>query len=207
MCRSLETSLATFAVTFGCMMAILSRRPTPEIKYFVVFVLTFTTMQLVDAIIWYGLHTQQEVVNKLASQTIVPVVLSAELLVAYYAAGHYLGWRNRLYEIALWVYVGVLVVAWVRDCVKDPITRPNADGNLVWCNTGFNKYSRIFFLFYLLFPLAIAYPNGWIKTATLTLVFGTWLWNYSNPAFGSRWCWSSNSVAIVVTILVFLGLK
>lgn len=207
MCKNIETSLGTFAITSACMAGIYYLRPTPEIKYIIWFVMTFTTMQLADALIWYSLKNNLPVLNRFASQFFVPSILAAELLVAYYAAKRYLKWSNPYYEAAVWVVATFLVTMWIRDCMADPVTKPHSNGYLVWCNVNIGHISRIIFVLFLLAPFAIAYPNGWIKFSTLFLGVGAWLWNYSNPAFGSRWCWSSNILSIVILVLVALGKK
>lgn len=208
MCRSIETSITTFLVSSACMAAALAARPTPEIKYIAVFVLTFSSMQLADALIWYGIRTHNNSLNVIASKYIVPFILSAELVIAYYAAGYFLGWRNRAYEVSMWVLVVLLYGTWIRDCLKDPVTKPNADGYLVWCNdVQYTSLARLIFLVFLLAPIVFAYPNGTMKGVTLGIAIATWLWNYGNTAFGSRWCWSSNLVAIAVLALVLLGAK
>lgn len=207
MCRSIQTSLATFAVSVGCMIAAVAARPTREIKYIAAFVITFTMMQLADALIWYGIHNKREDLNVLGSTYMVPVVLSAELIVAYYAAGYFLGWRNRTYEICMWIVVIIMYGTWIRDCLKDPVTKTDETGYLVWCNVGYNDYSLLLFLSFLLLPMAIAYPNGWIKATVITIAIVTWLMYLKNAAFGSRWCWISNIVSVVVLALVLLGYK
>lgn len=208
MCRSIKTSVTTFLVSAACMAAVIALRPTKEMKYMAVFVLTFSSMQLADALIWYGIQTNNRRLNAIASKYIVPLILSAELIVAYYAAVYFLGWKNTLYEITMWALVVALYGTWIRDCLKDPVTKPNADGYLVWCNdVEYTSYARALFLIYLLLPAIIAYPNGIIKAATIAIALGTWLWNYGNTAFGSRWCWSSNLVSVAVLALVLLGVK
>lgn len=207
MCRSIETSLATFLVSTGCMALAVKMRPTREIKFLAIVVITFAFMQIVDALIWFGIQNKKDWLNKLTSTFLVPVVLAAELLVSYYAAKHFLGWSNRVYEIALWGVVIVLLSTWVYDCMKSPLTKTNADGYLVWCNVGFHHIPRIVFLICILLPFLFAYPNGWIKTAVILLCISTWLWNYTNIAFGSRWCWSSNIVSVVVLLMVLLRYK
>lgn len=208
MCKSLEISLTTFALTTVCMAASLTLRQTPEVKYIALFVMTFTTMQLVDALIWFSLHRNAPGLNKIASQFLVPTVLSAELLVSYYGAKYFLNWSNRYYEMVMWAIVILLLIVWIRDCIDNPVTQPNKDGNLVWCNrTRYSHFYRIAFASFLVLPFVIAFPNGFIKAITMILVIGGWLWNYTNPAFGSRWCWTSNSVALAVFILVIAGLK
>lgn len=184
----------------------LAKRPSKEIKYLAVFILTFSLMQIADALIWFGLGTNNRALNAVTSKYVVPAILAAELLVAYYAAVHFLGWRNKWYEASLWVIAIGLYISWVIDC-KKPVTKPNVDGNLVWCNTSMAHWSRTVFLFYLVFPFVMAYPNGWIKTSVLTLGIGTWLMNWANPAFGSRWCWASNSMSVAAAILVLMGRK
>lgn len=100
-----------------------------------------------------------------------------------------------------------LIAMWIRDCMVDPITKAHKNGYLRWCNKDIDDIGRIIFIFFLLVPFAVAYPNGWIKVDALVCGIGTWLWNYSSPAFGSRWCSSSNIVSIVILILVALGKK
>lgn len=207
MCRSVQTSLVTFLVSVGCMAAVVAMRPTPEIKYLALFVLTFSSIQVADALIWYSIHNKKNTLNIVASKYIVPLILSLELIISYYGAVYFLGWSNRLFEMSMWIVVIAMCIVWYYDCLADPITRPNSDGYLVWCNSGYRDIPRLIFLVFLMLPVVIAFPNGVIKAVVIAISLATWLWNYGNTAFGSRWCWSSNLVSVAALLLVLLGAK
>lgn len=193
-------------VSLLCMLTIMKLRPTNETKYIVWFVMTFALMQIADALIWHGIQTHNDILNAVVSQYVIPIILAAELLVAYYAAKYYLNWSNQIYEGILWLGVLYLLIIWVYEC-KDSVSKRNKDGNLVWCNRSYSLWSRVAFLILLLFPLIVAYPNGWIKYAVLFVGIASWTWNLTNSAFGSRWCWASNLLSIVILMFVLLKRK
>lgn len=207
MCKSLQTSVATFAVTSVCMGLAVALSPTPAIKFVAIFLITVATMQIADALLWWSIEHNHPKLNKAVSIFLIPEILSAQLLISYYGIRYVFGWSNPYYEYFLWLNIAWLYWSWMRDCLHDgPLTHPNSDGYLAWCNTRYTHGGRLLFIFLLLFPILIAYPNDAVKWAIIVMTIVMYIVNYTNPAFGSRWCWMSNSVAIVVFAII-LGRK
>ncbi len=229
MCRSIETSLATFGVSAVCVAYILyraSRTPpvTPSadgvtgvhLRWLAAFVLTFASIQLVDAALWWTIRCGRRDLNRIVSVTVLPLVLMAEPLVAYYGAAYATGGRCRVaaYEWALWCYVAVSAAAWVGTCEW---TEPcDADGGyLMWCGgppahhpdtigaTG--AVFRVLFLFFLLAPFYACFPPGYLRALVLGLGTATFVLSFRHVTFGTRWCWGSNAISVFIALVLFLG--
>lgn len=205
MCKSIQTSIATFAVTVACMGLSVALQPTAPIVFVAIFLVSVSTMQIADALLWWSIKHKNTPLNKFVSMFVIPTILSAQLLVSYYGMRHVFGWSNIYYEAFLWFNVAWLYTSWIRDCLKDgPLTAPNTNGYLAWCNTSYTDGGKLLFLFLLLFPILMAYPNDPIKWAIIITTTVMFIINYTNTAFGSRWCWMSNLVAILVFAIILV---
>lgn len=201
-------SLASFAITIACMITIVAYSPSRKTYFITAFLTTIALMQLVDALIWLSIRRNSQTLNRFASIYLIPAVLSAQLIVSYYGIKYLFGWSNIYYEIALWITVIIICTKWVHDCLRDgPLTNTNEDGYLVWCQTKYTHIGKLMFLVALLLPILVGFPNGYIKVAVVLVPTVTFALNYTNSAFGSRWCWTSNIMALIVTAAVFMSKK
>jgi hypothetical protein len=218
MCGSIQTSLATFAVSAACMasvwqMASVQRPdgwPPPHIRYLVASVMAFATMQLVDAGLWLTIQRNDVAANRFIGRVILPVVLCVEILVSYYGAVYWLNApRSMWYEAILWMMV---VGLFVTVCWGGMPSSVGSDGYLRWCGSSTAPMGHIgplLFLASLVGPFFVFYPDRFV--AALGLVLGVSLFVASAAlgndygTFGTRWCWSANVFAPVCALLVATG--
>lgn len=202
MCGSIETSLTTFLVSSICMSIVwFLKGEQNHIRYLVLFVMTFASMQLVDAALWHSLDNHG--VNMMISKFLLPTVLIMEVIVSYYGAVYFLEYRNIYFEIFLWLYIMVFITIWVMRCKHTSIF----NGYLKWCGSWSmgNISDRVLFLVMLLTPILLAYPNTPTKVALIGIISLAFVRAVYDPAFGTKWCWLSNMVSVVAVILVVLG--
>lgn len=195
MCHNIQISLATFAFTAVCCAFVFFTQKSATLKYLSIFTITFAMIQLSDALLWWLIRKKNMGLNRALSLFVVPVILVAELLVAYYGARHYLGWSNRMYEVAMWLYVTVFLGVWFTSC---RVTTTTQDQYLKWCGFKFDLVMSLLFLAFLIGPIAMALPNTWLKYVVLVVLVGTFIVNLNHESFGTRWCWSSNVIAVVL---------
>jgi len=196
MCKSIETSLSTFAFSLACVAASAAICPTKEVHFASMFILTFSLIQLVDAGLWWSIRNRNKVLNNALSRYAIPVVLVSELLVSYFGIKHMFGWSNPYYELGLAVFGTGVLGTWIFKYCNNATayTLPYTDGYLHWCGVEISKAVRILFIAFLLLPIAVGMPSkhAILKYLITAPIMATFFMNFVTPTFGSRWCWSSN---------------
>lgn len=196
MCKSFETSISTFAFSLACVAVSAAMCKTKEVYFASAFILTFSLIQLIDAGIWWSIRYKNNALNRVLTRYATPAVLVSELLVSYLGVKYMFGWSNRFFEYGLSMFATGVLSTWIFKYCNDANARtlPHADGYLHWCGVEINKVVRISFLCFLLFPILVGMPSKYaIMKYVLTVpIVATFVMNFANPTFGSRWCWSSN---------------
>jgi hypothetical protein len=203
MCKTIETSLATFAISTIC-TTILAFGPSssPQLKWAALFIFTFTVMQLADALLWWAINNKKNDVNRVVSSYVLVGILAAELLVSFYGAAYFMGHRNKAYEVILWIYVATLLWNWKHFCGQQN-TAVGQSGYLRWCDNQMLGFQKILFLAFLLLPFIMAYPPGYDKALILAVTVGTFILNFKREEFASRWCWTSNILGVSLLPFAF----
>ena len=204
MCKTFETSLATFVFSLTCVTLSIHVRKTKEVYFASIVILTFSLIQLVDAGIWWSITHKNKLLNNIISRYAVPFILASELLVSYFGIKHMFGWSNRYFEYGLFVFASFILLSWIFRYCNDTnaYTVPYRDGYLHWCGVELHMVVRVLFILFLLTPIAIGLPSKYnvIKYLIIIPIIAAFVMNYMNVTFGSRWCWSSN-----ITSLLLLG--
>jgi hypothetical protein len=199
MCKTFETSLATFVFSLTCVTLSLHIRKTKELYFASMFILTFSIMQLLDAGIWWSITHKNKLLNNFISRYAVPFLLACELLVSYFGVKYIFGWSNRYFEYGLLIFVSFILLSWVFRYCNDTTayTVPYTDGYLHWCGVELHTVVRVLFILLLLTPIAIGLPSKYnlIKYLIIIPIIATFVMNYMKVTFASRWCWSSNIVS------------
>ena len=203
MCKSIKTSLTTFAITavsFGIIWLLSS---APQYRFAVLFLFTISLMQLVDAALWVSVRNKLDITNLMISRYVILAVLIAEILVSYYGIRYYMGWSDRRYEAIMWVSIGIMIYRWlyIYDCKK---TSVYPDGYLFWCTSHMTWYGKIIFLMLLIIPIIMGYPNMLLKWLLVGGITATFAVNFFNGTFGTRWCWSGNTLVPIILLVVLL---
>jgi hypothetical protein len=89
---------------------------------------------------------------------------------------------------------------WINDCNNTTITDT---GYLKWCDMELATFTKFVYLCLMLFPL-LFFPNNYIKFTIFFTTIVSWLYNLNKPAFGSKWCYQSNIISIIVPIILYL---
>jgi hypothetical protein len=201
MCKSFETSISTFAFSLTCVAVSATICKTKEVYFASAFILTFSLIQIIDAGIWWSISHKNQSLNTLLSQYAIPVVLVSELLVSYFGVKYLFGWSNKYYEFGLATLVTVMLVTWRFKCNNATAhTLPHSDGYLHWCGVEINSVMRILFLLFGLTPIIVGIPSKYamMKYLITVPIVATFIMNFMNTTFGSRWCWSSNIISALL---------
>ena len=199
MCKTFETSLATFVFSLTCVALSVHIRKTKEVYFASMFILTVSLIQLLDAGIWWSIAHKNKLLNNFISRYAIPVILASELLVSYFGIKYIFGWSNRYFEYGLFIFASFMLLSWVfRYCNNENVyTAPYTDGYLHWCGVELYTVARILFILFLLTPIAIGLPSKYnvMKYLIIVPAIATFVMNYMNVTFGARWCWSSNIIS------------
>jgi hypothetical protein len=202
MCKTFETSFATFVFSLTCVALSVHIRKTKEVYFASMVILTFSLIQLVDAGIWWSITHKNKLLNNIMSRYAVPFILASELLVNYFGIKYMFGWSNRYFEYGLAIFVLFIIGAWIfKYCNHtNTYTVPYTDGYLQWCGVELNMVVRILFILFFMIPIAIGLPSKYnvIKYLITLPIIATFVMNYMNVTFASRWCWSSNIVSALL---------
>lgn len=199
MCKSFEVSITTYIVTLSATVLVWNLTTLPAYRFVALVLFVSGHMQLLDAIVWKSIEYKHDGLNHFVTRYLFLCVLVLELLVSYYGIRYYFGWSNRAYEILMWVAIAAMAYRWMQRCNE---TGTHSDGYLFWCNDLTDWYIQLAFLFFLVFPIIAGYPNILLKWVVLAAVIGTFVINFMKTTFGTRWCWSSNILSVI--LLAFL---
>ena len=155
MCKTIEDSIFSGTLSF-LTGGILIATGKPKYIWLGAFILTVGIMQWVDAALWYSI---QDRAPTAAISLFVPIVLSAEILVAYGGYVYYSGKRMPLYEIAMISFIVGVLYSWFKYSKETVVTK---DGYLMWGNYDIPSFGKIMFLFSLIIPF-LFYPDDFIK--------------------------------------------
>jgi hypothetical protein len=72
------------------------------------------------------------------------------------------------------------------------------DQRLLWCEQTIVDVGRVLFFILLVWPVLYAFPEGSLRGILLTTMVLTFIHAYPREDFGSHWCWSSNSIAVLI---------
>lgn len=79
MCFSFEVSIGTFLITWFISLILLQKKLNIKQKQNIIFLMIFSTMQLVDAIFWY-IDMKENTINYILTSFIVPLLLSVQII-------------------------------------------------------------------------------------------------------------------------------
>lgn len=182
MCKTIEDSIFSGTLSYltgGLLLA----TGKPKYIWLGAFILTVGTMQWVDTALWYSL---QHGTPTAAISLLVPIVLSAEILVAYGGYVYYTGKRMPLYEVAMIPYIVGLLYRWLKKFKETIVTK---DGYLMWGNYDISSFGKLMFLLLLIVPF-IFYPDDFIKYSLFAVSIPIFIYTFTQKEFGSRWCQS-----------------
>lgn len=188
MCYDIQSSLKAFF--FSQMIGWLG--VCKGFYWFSFTVITFSTIQLVDAFLWMSQKNKK--MNRLISTFVLPLIFIMEMMVAYYLGP----WRNKLWEIGLWIFSIVLFFNWVRFCTKP--SYPAKDGFLFWCELETKSPSKLLMFFFLVGPFAIAYPNIVVRFLIVLISTFTFVHSFSKPNWGTHWCYTNNILSLILLL-------
>jgi hypothetical protein len=199
MCKSFDVSLFTGIYSYA-IAYYLYRRNIRLDRAAAIILVAFSTIQWLEAFLWYDLTNPS--LNRFIT-ALIPIVLGLEFVATLYAAS--LHSTVSTLEILIYglSFVGLTIMWWKNSTgitTIDPKT-----GSLLWGGIGIDPIMRFVFLALLLYPLFRFIPSS--ISMTLIAIVTTFFFFYSfkfGDTFGSNWCWIANLVALIQLFAPFL---
>lgn len=100
MCFSFEVSLGTFLFSWGTSIYLLQKNLSATERQNVIFLMIFSSMQLVDAILWY-IGMKKNYMNFFLSSYVIPLILTLQIFYSMIVINKLNNWKGWLVVI-LW---------------------------------------------------------------------------------------------------------
>ena len=182
MCFNFEISLGTFAFSWTSAVYLLKTRTLTKVQYqSIIFLLIFSTMQLLDAILWWN-NMKKNNINFLVTSYLIPLVLSLQIIynMFYRNTGHHL--LLNIIAIGVCGYIFMRFHGYSRTVCDNYFSSP------IW---GGKELTYLELVAFLIFSV---YPNWNIILAGM-IIFPIMM-NIFNGGYGSLWCAFANMLTI-----------
>jgi len=192
MCKSFEVSLFTGIYSYAIAYYLYQRNINYD-RGAAIILIAFSTIQWLEAILWYKLDNKS--INKFVT-ALIPVVLGLEFIATLYAASLYSSISNIEKTIYIVSFFALVSMWWLNS--SGLTTVDSKTGSLLWGNIGIDPIMRFLFLALLLYPLIRFMPSS--LSITLIVLVTIFFFFYSfrfNDTFGSNWCWIANLVSLI----------
>lgn len=197
MCWNATVSLQTFSLAvYGAILATIANY-TP-FRY-IVFMMSFSIMQLVEAGIWKTLSVA--VWNKTLSM-IGLLVIACQPILSILTMERSILRRNMLLSYAAYLLLYMFIV--LPNTIWKTVVAPN--GHLLWEWLRPPFVMVMLWLFFLIAPLYLRNSKSKIAFWFVLISSLIILWNYYHTGtWGSLWCWISNIawIYVIADILIF----
>lgn len=178
MCFSFEVSLGTFITSWCISIFLLNQKLLEYEKHFVILSMIFSSIQLVDAILWYNKNNKNNI-NYYLTSIAIPFILSAQIFYNIIII-------NKITNIFILAFLCVVCIyLFIKLNGYTDILCNNKFNSLIWANNEFKLWELIIFAILLIYPM-----YNWLFFWILFLV----LMVKSNiiSGYGSMWCAIAN---------------
>lgn len=191
MCWNATVSLNTFLLSLFAIYLGYINNYNP---YLLLFILSFSIMQLYEYFIWsYGDNKRTNTVFSFASMI---TVISQPIFAALMLKNPDI--RNKLVLIYL---IGILVFAANSSVINTSQmyrSYKGSNGHLVWEWMSKKNMNWFVFIWYLAFGLIAIYLSGymWLLALLFLTLIASMFFFYKHETWGSMWCWTANIISL-----------
>jgi len=200
MCWNARVSLNTFAFAlFVAILAYVNKKHHDIDMRLILFVLIFSSIQLVEAAIWINIDNPR--MNRIFSNLIL-VVLLLEIIVS----GNLI--NNRTYRLIHFLLTAIACIIYLLFIhTNDTMySKKGKNGHLEWTRKE-NIYTIIVFSILFLTPLLFNISKDRLvifMIGLITLIISLFTY-YKYNTFSSMWCWASNVIWIYILYKIMYG--
>ena len=182
MCFSFEISIGTFITSWGISLYLLNNKKNLNTKQIndIYFLMIFSSMQLVDAILWF-IKMKKNNINYIVSSVFVPLILSFQILfnLFYRNEGKYIP-LNILGFFTIF-YLFYKFNGYSSSVCNNSLSSP------IWASNEIKLWEIIIFSILICYP---CYDNLFLFS-----IFFPFLYIFMDGAYGSLWCTIGNIIA------------
>ena len=202
MCHSFEASASAGLFSYASAFILLNRNISYD-RWFALFILSFSSIQWAEAILWKNLDNFT--INEAMTSWGIPIILASEGIFGLIGASLY----NDV-NIYLWITY-IIIALFIIFFTNKNKTTTVVDGSLRWntdkCNVNNNEQDNLNitkYLPYILFAIYISLPfflymdNGLDKFVMISGIFGLLLYSmiYHSSTISSNWCYYANLLSL-----------
>ena len=174
MCFSFEVSIATFFISWGISIYLLNKNLSEDQRHSVKFLMLFSSIQIVDAILWYN-KMKKNRINYIVTSFLLPMLLSLQILYNVYVYN-----KNKNNIINLFVLIACLYLfyrfnGYTKSLCNSYFSSPIWGGNEI-------KLWEIF-----IFAILIIWPRRLPLFMVFFLIIH-FINFFIGGSYGSLWC-------------------
>lgn len=190
MCFSFEVSIATFITSWSISFYLLSKKLTENDKKYIIALMIYSSMQLLDAILWY-IKMKKNNINYIITSLFIPTLLSLQILYNVFIINE----NNNIYITIITIISLIYLYCKFNGYSKSLCSNNNNSCNdkllsPIWGSNEIKLWELI------IFTIIVFYPNYNIILFTILIYFPL-MFMFFDGAYGSMWCAMGNIFSII----------
>jgi|SaaInlStandDraft_2_1057019.scaffolds.fasta_scaffold156191_1 hypothetical protein len=216
MCINKEVSLTTFLFSWSIGFFLIKRNINLD-RCYGLFLLTFSSMQFIDYLLWvlYENNNFNSKYNLILTKYVIPIILMCQVLVVYF--GKILFQNNNKFDnkllpnlkndISKSIYPKILIIYIIitlfQSFQSKRLTTIGEKKNLDWGgytnkNTKFSKVIYFIFVLFLIYPFLDYFKHYKSLLISMTTLVILLLISFGyTSSVGSYWCWIANVLSVI----------
>lgn len=186
MCFSFEISLGTFITSWSISLYLLTKKLTTIQKQNVIFLMIFSSIQGLDAILWYN-KMKKNTINYIITSFFIPFFLCAQVYYNIIIRNKFNNLLTMVMLLVLTIYIFIKFNGYSVALCNNKFSSP------IWGN------HEIKIVEFVAFAILICYPN-WKFIFMACFLLLPIIYFYVGGAYGSLWCAVANMIAIYYLI-------
>lgn len=182
MCFSFQASISTFIVSWSISIYLLNKKLTSNQRHNVIMLMIFSSMQALDAILWY-VKMKKNVINYIITSFAIPLVLSLQLYYNLVIVNKFDSPYVLLGLLLATIYMFFKFNGYSKSLCNNKLASP------IWGNNEIKIWE------FILFAILVLYPSKSGIFMSIFIVLPI-IYFYFGGAYGSLWCALANYCAI-----------
>ena len=181
MCFSFEVSLGTFITSWTISLYLLTKKLSVKQKHNVIFLMLLSSIQALDAILWF-IKMKKNTVNYVITSFLIPLFLCAQVYYNILICNNFKDPLTIIFLIIGAIYTFIKFNGYSVSLCNNKLASP------IWGNNEIKLWE------FFVFSILIFYPN-WDWIFMINVVLLPIIHFYAGGAYGSLWCAVANLIA------------
>ena len=182
MCFSFEVSITTFIISWSIAFHLLNKNLTLKHRKNVIMLMIFSSMQIVDVILWY-IKMEKNNINYLVTSFLLPFILSLQLYYNVFVRNKNSNKFMKALTIIGCIYLFIRFNGYSVSLCDNKLSSP------IWSSNEIKVWE------FILFAIFILYPN-WKLILLIIFILLPILHIFVGGSYGSMWCAIANIIAL-----------